>query len=291
MHHLHAYLANICAIIEAQFVCDLSLKDIHTPAMFVVAHTFALHLSLASMQSYLKKTNRPHKPLVLWTVQMLDQLSILLTHPLRYAKNAFLVTNDRLSEVTSDKFVKAFKLLDDCVSTLRKFESGMGTSPSCPLLQADEAKAAKAKLDKTPKRTAGLDPHGSGLITPDTKRQRGLKPSNATLSGDDLNGTLVSGTDMMPTVNETNLSLHLCTACQCVGRHCPRCASCMMIHDMDITKWSDATFAKWAALVDRTPVLDWNRKVVDPAKVPARSSKLSASSLTNAFASKAKALD
>jgi predicted enzyme involved in methoxymalonyl-ACP biosynthesis len=44
VHHLHAYLANICAIIEAQFVCDLSLKDIHTSAMFVVAHTFALHL-------------------------------------------------------------------------------------------------------------------------------------------------------------------------------------------------------------------------------------------------------
>jgi hypothetical protein len=92
VHHLCAYLANICAIIKAQFDCDLSLKDIHTSAMFVVARTFALHLLSASMQSYLKKTNRPHKPLVLWTVQMLDQLSILLTHPLRYMKNAFLVT-------------------------------------------------------------------------------------------------------------------------------------------------------------------------------------------------------
>jgi hypothetical protein len=50
--------------------------------MFVVARTFALHLSSASMRSYLKKSNRPHKPLVLWTVQMLDQLSIVLTHPL-----------------------------------------------------------------------------------------------------------------------------------------------------------------------------------------------------------------
>jgi hypothetical protein len=63
----------------------------------------------------------------------------------------------------------------------------------------------------------------------------------------------------------------------------------MMIHDMDITKWTDATFAKWAALVDRTPALYWNRKVVNPSKVAARSSKLSASSLTNAPASKAKA--
>jgi hypothetical protein len=49
VYHLRAYLANICAVIEAQFVCDLSLKDIHTPAMFVVACTFALHLSSASM--------------------------------------------------------------------------------------------------------------------------------------------------------------------------------------------------------------------------------------------------
>ena len=290
VHNLRAYLANICAVIEAQFVCDLSLKDIHTPAMFVVARTFALHLSSASMRSYLKKTNRPHKPLVLWTVQMLDQLSILLTHPLRYAKNAFLVTNDRLSEVASDKFVEAFELLDDCVSTLRKFESGTGTIPSCPLLQADEAKVAKAKLDKMPKRTASLDPHGSGLITPDPKRQRGSKPGDTTPSSEDLNGTLVyTGTDMMPTVNETNLSLRLCAARQRVGRHCPRGTSCMMIHETDITKWPDATFAKWAALVDRTPALEWNRKMVDPAKVAARSSKLSASSLTNASASKAKA--
>jgi hypothetical protein len=35
----------------------MSLKDIHTPAMFVVARTFALHLLSASMRSYLKKSN------------------------------------------------------------------------------------------------------------------------------------------------------------------------------------------------------------------------------------------
>jgi hypothetical protein len=63
----------------------------------------------------------------------------------------------------------------------------------------------------------------------------------------------------------------------------------MMIHDTDVIKWPDATFAKWAALIDKTPALDWNRKVVDPAKVSARSAKLSASSLKNASASKAKA--
>jgi hypothetical protein len=289
MHHLRAYLANICAVIEAQFVCDLSLKDIHTPAMFVVARTFALHLSSASMRSYLKKTNQPHKPLVLWTVQMLDPLSILLTHLLRYAKNAFLVTNNRLPEVASDKFAEAFELLNDCVSTLRKFESGTGTIPSCPLLQADKAKAAKAKMDKLPKRPTGLDHHGVGLITPDPKRQQGPKPIDVIPTNDDLNGTLVyTGANMMPTFNETNLSLRLCAARQRVGHHCPRGSSCMMIHNMDITKWPDATFAKWAALVDRTPALDWNRKVVDPAKIAACSSKLSALSLTNASASKAK---
>ena len=83
------------------------------------------------------------------------------------------------------------------MSTLCKFESGTGNIPSCPFLQADKAKAAKAKLNKAPKRTAGHDPHGSGLITPDTKRQRGLKPGDITPSGDDLNGMLVyTGTNM-----------------------------------------------------------------------------------------------
>jgi hypothetical protein len=61
-----------------------------------------------------------------------------------------------------------------------------------------------------------------------------------------------------------------------------------MIHDLDITKWPIATFAKWSALVDQTPGLDWNRKVVDPAKVSARSTKLAASSLAGATAVKAK---
>jgi hypothetical protein len=144
-------------------------------------------------------------------------------------------------------------------------------------------------MDRTPKRSSGINPQGAGIITPDHKRQRSSKTTDATPTNDDLNGMLVyTGTDMMPTVNETNLSLHLCAACQRLGRHCPRGASCMMIHNTDIAKWPDATFAKWAALVDRTPALNWNRKVVDPSKVAACSSKLSASSLTNAPASKAK---
>ena len=108
VHHLRAYLANICAIIEAQFICDLSIQDIHTLAMFVVAHTFALHLSSTSMRAYLKKSNRPHKPLVLWGIQMIDQLSILLTHPLHHTKNAFLLSNDMLTEIATEMIREAF---------------------------------------------------------------------------------------------------------------------------------------------------------------------------------------
>jgi hypothetical protein len=62
----------------------------------------------------------------------------------------------------------------------------------------------------------------------------------------------------------------------------------MIIHNTDITKWPDTTFAKWAALVNRTPALNWNKKVVNPAKVSACSAKLSTSYLNNASASKAK---
>jgi hypothetical protein len=211
VYHLRAYLANICAVIEAQFVCDLSLKDIHTPTMFVIACTFTLHLLSALMRAYLKKSNRPHKPLALWTVQMLDQLSILLTHPLCQTKNTYLLANDRLSEIAPDKYVKAFELLDDCVSILRKFECGTGTIPSCPLLQADEAKIAKAKLDKAPKRTAGVDTTSAWFVTPDAKRTRPGKSGDAAPSPDDLSGTLVyTGSDMMLTVNEANPSLRLC---------------------------------------------------------------------------------
>jgi hypothetical protein len=141
----------------------------------------------------------------------------------------------------------------------------------------------------TPKHTAGHDHTCTGLMTPDTIHQQGLKPGNASPSSNNLNSTLVySGTNMMPTINESNLSLRLCAARQRMGHHCPRGTSCMMIHDTDITKWPDATFAKWVALIDKTTALDWNRKVVDHAKVSACSAKLSTSSLTIVSANKAK---
>ena len=279
VHHLRAYLANICAVIEAQFVCDLTLLDIKTPAMFVVARTFALHITSASMRSYLKKTNQPHRPLVLWVVQMIDQLSILLTHPLRHTKNASLVAHGDISGIATDKFVEAFDLLDDCVSTLRKFESGTGTIPSCPLLQSDDLKQAKSKLDRQ-KRIAPADTQKSHAAS-DTKRAR---PSVATPTADDLAGTLIfkgRPDEMMPSVNEPNPALRLCASRHRDGKHCPRGPSCKMIHDLDITKWPDATFARWNALVEQTPNLEWNRKVVDPAKVSARSTKLASSVLSH----------
>jgi hypothetical protein len=79
---------------------------------------------------------------------MLDQLSILLTHPLHHTKNTLLLASGKLHKIASDKFLKAFKLLDDCISTLRKFKCGTCTILSCPLLMADEAKTARAKGDK-----------------------------------------------------------------------------------------------------------------------------------------------
>ena len=129
VHHLHAYLANISAIIEAQFHCNPTLLNIKTPAMFVVACTFALHVTFASMQAYLKKSNQPHKMLILWVVQMIDPLSILLMHPFHHTKNEFLVANDRIGDITMDKFCKAFNLLDDCISILCKFKCGTSTIP------------------------------------------------------------------------------------------------------------------------------------------------------------------
>jgi hypothetical protein len=241
------------------------------------------------MRAHLKKSNRPHKPLVLWTVQMLNQLSILITHPLRHTKNTFLLASGKIHEIAADKFNEAFELLDDCVSTLRKFECGTGTIPSCPLLMADEARAARSKANKTPKCTSGPDASAMGFTSPNAKRQRSGKPVDTTPSADDLADTLIyMGTDMMPSVNEANPAMRLCAAHQRVGRNCPTGSTCKMIHGLDITKWPDATFAKWSALVDQTSGLNWNRKVVDPVKVLARMSKLASSSLSSTTAPKAK---
>jgi len=127
------------------------------------------------------------------------------------------------------------------------------------------------------------------LVTPDAKRQRTGKLGSATPSADDLTGMLIySSADMMPSVKEANPTLCICTGRHCAGCHYPRGADCKMIHDLDITKWPDATFAKGLALIDQTPALEWNRNVFNPAKVAARNAKLTASSLASTTAAKAR---
>jgi hypothetical protein len=51
-----------------------------------------------------------------------------------------------------------------------------------------------------------------------------------------------------------------------------------MIHDMDISKWPDATCVKWSARIDQTPTMERNQKVVGPANVTSQNAKLVASS-------------
>ena len=161
--------------------------------------------------------------------------------------------------------------------------------PSCPLLQAEELKTAQSKPEKASKWPGVTDTYRTGLAAPDTKRQRTGKPGDTTPSSNDLSGTLVyTGNDMMPSVNEVNPAMRLCAACRRVGCNCPRGTLCKMIHDLDIDKWPDATFACWSALVDQTPNLEWNRKVVDPAKVSGRSTKLASSALLHSSIAKRK---
>jgi hypothetical protein len=128
-----------------------------------------------------------------------------------------------------------------------------------------------------------------GFAMPDTKRQRSGKAANTTPSADDLSGTLIyTVTNMMPSINKANPAMRLCTVHHRVRRNCPQGSTCKMIHHLDITKWPDVTFAKWSALVNQTPGLDWNQKVIDPAKVATRSSKLASSSLVSSATTKAK---
>ena len=81
--------------------------------------------------------------------------SPLLSYPLSSPahQNTFLVVLDKISNIPIDKFIEAFDLLDNGVSTLCKFESGKNTTPFCPLLWADNLKPAKAKLDCSAKQS------------------------------------------------------------------------------------------------------------------------------------------
>jgi len=210
-------------------------------------------------------------------VQMLDQLSILLTHPFRHTKNASLVAQDNINDIATNKFIEAFDLLDNCVSTLCKFKSGTGTIPSCPLLQADKLKQAKSKLDQL-KRAAPVDNH-RGQPSSNPKKAR---PSVITPTADNLAGTFIfkgRPDEMMPSINEANPTLRLCASCQHNGKHCPHSLSCNIIHNLGISMWPDTTFAHWSTLVEQTPTLEWNHKVIIPVKLSTRSAKLAGSAL------------
>ena len=109
--------------------------------------------------------------------------------------------------------------------------------------------------------------------------------STSTQSTDHLTGTLLfTGTALSPMVHEPNPTLHICAAHQWMGKRGPHGASCKHIKELNITKWPTAMFAKWSALVNQTPSVEWNCKVVNIAKVTAHSGKLTAASLADAIA-------
>ena len=99
---------------------------------------------------------------------------------------------------------------------------------------ADEA---KAKVNKAPTCNTGPDAPWMGFTTPDAKRQHSGKLADTTPLAGNLSGTLIyTGTNMMPSINEANPTMQLCTARQRIGHNCPRSPACKMIHDLDITK-------------------------------------------------------
>jgi hypothetical protein len=55
-----------------------------------------------------------------------------------------------------------------------------------------------------------------------------------------------------------------------------------MSHNLDITKWPDTKFAKWAELVNQMPALNWNHKDVDSSQMTTHIAKLALSSLPRA---------
>ena len=147
IHHLHAYLANICTIIEAQFHCNLMLLDIKTPVMFWLHD----HLPFLSCQHPCKYTSRKAtSPQATCPLGCPDDRPAMHSAPASSSSHQECLPHcqNKICNIQTDKFHLAFILLDNCISTLRKFECGTGTIPSIPLLQADRFKHAKTKQDK-----------------------------------------------------------------------------------------------------------------------------------------------
>ena len=112
--------------------------------MFVIAHTIAMHITSSSMQAYIKKSNHPHKPLVLWVLQMINQLSILLAHPFRHTRNTFLVAQDKIDVIATNKFMEAFDLLNNFSAHFASSKAAW--APSFPAHFYRQKTSSKQKL-------------------------------------------------------------------------------------------------------------------------------------------------
>lgn len=83
-----------------------------------------------------KKSSLPDKPLIIWVFYMVNQLSILLTHPLCHTKHVYLSTNYSFCDICTEMFCEAFNLFDNFLSILHTFKCGTGkntimSSPQC----------------------------------------------------------------------------------------------------------------------------------------------------------------
>lgn len=88
---------------------------------------------------------------------MLNELGILLTHFLCYAKNAFLVVQDKMGKISTNTFIEAFNLLDNHISTLHSSKWCMHHTILSTLV--DDLKQAKTKQDCQTKHSAPINIH------------------------------------------------------------------------------------------------------------------------------------
>ena len=95
------------------------------------------------MHQYFKMSGRSHTELVLWVVQMIDQLSLLCTHPLCQLKNLHLMSLGHHSSISIEQIEEAMVMYDDAIVTLKKVATATRTVPICTLAQNYASKKAK----------------------------------------------------------------------------------------------------------------------------------------------------
>ena len=111
--------------------------------MYIIARGFAIQLSSTSMRRYFKMSGRSHTELILWVVQMIDQLSLLCTHPLRQLKNLHLMSSGHHSSISIEKLEEAMVMYEDAIDTLKKVATATGTVPVAPLLRTTPPKRSR----------------------------------------------------------------------------------------------------------------------------------------------------